>query len=301
MRSMLKVLSFCTLVFTIQSASAIQITANTVFIGPSGNGSGVDISSSGTVSSNIYEQDDGMAADIAGNDLGLFRGTSFTQSWIGNTGHPNFSSRSSYSWENTFTNTGSIAQDYFYTLNVDKGFLALLTNSTPIDTSTTVFTKYNIDVLLNGTSIWNSSVEMILDSSGYSSTQNGTFFGGNFSNFTVESVPPNGTDDPLLPDFIEGETAYGYQWNAFNDTINLGTINAGEDFTLTYLALLETGGSNDSNFATSSQGYIAAAVLGDPATLSALPANMVSTVPVPGAVWLFLSGLCMLLFSRKRV
>jgi len=283
---------------TVGTASALSVTADTSF-GPSPGTIGAfrSVPEGGTVGSRIVEQDGIVEGFIIGNDVGAFSGYSVSRTEISNFngGVDNHLITSSYSWEDTFTNTSSVGQNYNYLLNIDSGFLGLITDGVgPSNASTSEFARYQIDVLLNGSSIWSSRTEVSQSLGGTTQNQSGTSFGGSFGNFTI---PAGGLLDfaSLVPSVVGG-SAYGYQWGAFNDTVNLGVIAAGASFTLTYLAVIEAGGFNSTQ---EFNGYTSVASLGDPATLSSSPANQVSVVPVPASIFLMGSGLIGLLVPMR--
>lgn len=301
--NLLQVIVFTVAVFGVASAQAATITATADFA-PAGGyaafGNTSDTASSGSVSAGLVEQDGGLYAAMTGNDTGAFSGQSMTKTWVGGTfggsgQNNNHSATSAFTWEDIITNSGASSQNYFYNLNIDSGALAAAIDpfAGSINGSTSIYANYSLDVLVNGVSVWNSGALITRTVSGTTQSLWGTSLGGTFGTF----VPGGSLFNSGLEADIAGLSSFGYQWDAISTQVDLGIFTAGDAFTLTYSAVIETGG-----FTTDGEGFIAASVLGDPDVLSSAAGNVISAVPVPASIWLMASGLTGLfgLMRRKK-
>ncbi len=93
-----------------------------------------------------------------------------------------------------------------------------------------------------------------------------------------------------------------YAWDDFNGSLLLGLLNSGESKLLEYNVFVR--GSGEFDMCGSSGCGASKASIGDPFSFSSeiSPNNIVSSVPVPAAVWLFGSGLITLVgFARRKI
>ncbi|HHJ12862.1 MAG TPA: hypothetical protein ENJ79_00575 [Gammaproteobacteria bacterium] len=263
-------------------AQAVTITAVADF-GPSVDvysafGTGSQTGTSGTVNAGYSEQDGGLFANVRGNTEGAFEAYTSARSWVGVAYAPdsnNFSATASFRWEDTITNSGAASQAYVYNLNLAPGYLGTNEEGAVTEPSTSIYARYLLDVLVNGVSVWSSSVEVGRSPAGTTQSQSGASIGGAFGTFTP----------------FDGAAALeGYRWDAFSTAVPLGSFAPGESFTVTYNAILESGGFNSVDSGPLNN-YVSVATFRDPAGLGSIPASQVSPVPLPAAIWLFGAGM----------
>jgi len=184
------------------------------------------------------------------------------------------------SWNNTYTNNSSNAIHYQFPFFVSGGQFDIYADSYHY---LEFLAEYSIDILFNGSSLWNSSTKIqgvdYYTGSNTQFSQIGTDLGGSFvDNFTT---------DPY--DYDQAS----YTFSPYADSIDLGIIAPGDSFTLEYIISVHTTGCDHGQ---------ANAILGDPLNLSSNPGfyGYVSAVPIPSAIWLLGSGLIGLMGVRRE-
>ncbi len=188
------------------------------------------------------------------------------------------------SWSNMFTNETAIDQFYALDFSLSGGYLDLWNDINFFHRSA----SYSIDILLDDSSVWSSSAEIVTyddrtDESWAELQLTGTDLGGTF----VSTY----TDD-----------GYGYSWGSanytfdpFQGTIDIGKISAGDSFSLQYALSVYTEGN---------QYFESKAYLGNPEATPFSPGFSGSVtaapVPEPTTMLLFGTGLAGLAGTRIR-
>ena len=120
-----------------------------------------------------------------------------------------------FTYQDTVTNTSGSAQAYNFGFTVIPGELALF--SSP-GAGEFVLAEYDIDILVNGSSIWGSSATLSGDDTGNTFTTAGTSLGGTLS-------------------------ANEYSWGSYSDTLGLGTLAAGTSLNFEYILTARAAGN----------------------------------------------------------
>ena len=250
---------------------------------------------------------------LAGDDDGL--GNSVFYHTYGNTagnfgsrvsGDGNFDITGVFSFSNVYQNTSTSAQNAEFNFNVIPGELNVYFGGAMTGTDS-LYADYSIDIMFNGTSIWDSSAFVSLDAT------NGYTFGDTGSHSL------NGTYNG---------TGY-YYWNNFSETLDLGSIAAGETFSIDYILSTTargsfadvdclSGGSDGQEFAfidgqavESEEGYgsscgSAVARSGDPlnphlpGNTAGVNFNQPTAVPEPSILMLFGLGFAGLFAASRK-
>lgn len=192
-------------------------------------------------------------------------------------------------------NTGS-AQRFTFRFLVDSGMISATANN-PLISGEYLNANYDMNILVNGRSIWQSSANLYLDADGYVLTKSGM-------------------------DLHYGATASAkYQWDDYKGRLNLGTFKNNESFTLEYYLTAtvtnhfyvyenQSCGEGDvyvpdttPNCSQSFNGQ-SYAHIGDPNGFEHSPISSDTVVPgtnvpEPAAAWLLLLGLAGLGISRR--
>lgn len=178
----------------------------------------------------------------------------------------------SSSWSNTYTNNTANTQNLNYNFSIDGASLVLGDWAG----ASGMLASYAIDITLNGTSLFSSGALLEGGSPGHTLTKTGTDLGDAF---------------------FDSGAVFGYDFNAYIGTLDLGSLLAGESFTLAYeMTVIASSYGGETG---------AAASIGDPNSLEGGGRGLsgaigVNPVPIPAAVWLFGSGLVGLIGFGKR-
>ncbi len=120
-----------------------------------------------------------------------------------------------FTYQDTVTNTTGSAQAYNFDFTIIPGELALF--GTP-GVGEFVLAEYDIDILVDGSSIWGSSASLSGDDTGNTFSSAGTSLGG------------------VL-------TSDEYSWGSYSDTLGLGTLAAGASLNFEYILTARAAGN----------------------------------------------------------
>ncbi len=233
-------------------------------------------------------------ASTAGDDTGWMYAQSL--------GSGSFQANTTLIQSETFTNPLSVPALYTFDFNVSPGSL-LVSNWEPLLPDEIVWAGYSASILVNGTTLWSSAAELLMDENGVTFNSMGEVLGS----YTPGSVE--------------------YSWSDYNDTLFLGVFAPGETLTVEYLIqtfavgttdiatdcglALEDGGfirdgfENEDGAFTCGNGF-ASARFGDPTGINVMPINnsTVNATPVPvsepATALLMLAGLAGAGMMRRR-
>lgn len=227
--------------------------------------------------------------DSAGNELAFNNFGDNTGSYDSRAeGSGAYNVSSSVTYVDTVMNTGA-ATNYSFDFNVIPGelYVGLAGNSEGLYSPGYVDSGYNFEILLNGTSIFSSAASLRLDQDGINLTQSGTSLGGTFEDLLYDGY---------------------YSWNAFAGTLDLGTMAAGEIFTLTYgVTTYANGAIEPGGSCCIDQSGLSSSLFGDPSGLNATPftyttsaAKTVTSVPEASSYILLGIGIASLIGLRRK-
>ena len=197
---------------------------------------------------------------------------------------------STASWQQTVTNTTAAAAAYQLDFSTGTGRVSFSSHAEPSTGSlfgATGTSGYTIEVLLNGSAIWQSAAEI--------SESEGILMGSGINlsrsvySFSQSGVDLAGTLD--LQDWELGDTFVpsSYTFGSTNFNLELGGLLAGESLTVTYILHSY---ANQANLGQTRIGT------GSFASISATP---VSEVPLPAALPLLFSSLLgFSIFARRK-
>lgn len=130
----------------------------------------------------------------------------------------------------TVLNDTGTAQNFTFNFQVNNGSLTTYNYAT-LEAGDYLEASYNLDILVNGSSFWSSTATVYQDQAGYTLTKSGTDLNSSSSSDA------------------------NYSWGAFNGTLNLGTFQAGEQFTLEYFLTTSIKNNFSSFTGTNCDGY----------------------------------------------
>ncbi|GEM_PF-5834650 len=202
----------------------------------------------------------------------------------------------------TFTNTLPVPALYTFDFNIAPGSL-LVNNWDPLLPGEIVWSGYSASILVNGTALWTSAAELLMDDAGVTFNSTGEVLGS----YTPGSVE--------------------YSWSDYSDTLFLGVFAPGESLTVDYLiqtfaigttdiasncGLAMENGFEGGDFVNEDGGAFtcgngfAGAWFGDPTGINVMPINnsTVTATPVPvsepATALLMLAGLAGAGMLRRR-
>ncbi len=143
------------------------------------------------------------------------RGKADDSGWIYATagGGGSYDTYSTVSISETITNTTGIDQLYGFEFTINQGSLSSYDDS-PFTGSQFATAGYDVDIIMNGNSIFSSEANVRLDTGGAVLTKTGVDLNNIYSN---------------------GDLTDHYSWGVYTDNLNLGIIEAGDDFILEYI------------------------------------------------------------------
>ena len=171
-------------------------------------------------------------------------------------------------WSDSFVSSDS-GKVYRLQLRIAAG--ELLVQDWTANANTEVSATYNIDVKLNGQSIWNSSATLSGNAYGVSLTENGQSLGGGFEDYPQSS-------------------SFWYVFDAYETALTLGTFPSGQAFTLDYTIRAEVSGPGFESGAMVSFGN-AQDLLNAPGLVAELAAPKIVVTPVTHDFGPLLNGL----------
>ncbi len=286
---MVKVLltAICSLMVLSTTAHAISIEATVDIVSSSGNANDADSASSGAVAATALTGGGVGTADAT--DAGVLASASsggYSEFFATSAGAYSVVSRAV--WSDAFSNPGASAQTYQFDFLVPQGLLASSIWSAGSHAGEFNSTAYSIDILFDGNSIWSSSGSL---STAFGASPTSTFGGTSLGGALTLGAGLTDND-------IE------YAWAAFNDTVFF-SVAANSSADLAYVMRTEVNGNltfGPGEFCGAQtpggRSCAALASIADPFDTSVITA--ISPVPLPGALWLFGSGLLGLLSLAHR-
>lgn len=189
------------------SVSTFAVPVTTVISGNlSYSENGTSSGSSVSPASNVYSWEGSPTLDSYAEITGDSSGTTEALSWS----HAESAQVVSqiYQKSTVLNNTGS-AQRFAFHFLVDSGSISATANN-PMMTGEYLDATYNMNILVNGKKIWESTADLFLDQNGYVLTKSGT-------------------------DLNKGAVAGpNYTWADYTGRLSLGTFQDNESFTLEY-------------------------------------------------------------------
>ena len=259
--------------YTLGSAPTVSVTSPT-------SSTSAAVTSYGTP----LDTPDPDGNELRFNNFGDNTGSYFSRA----EGSGTYNVSSTVTYVDTVMNAGA-ATNYSFDFNVIPGelYVGLADYSEGLYSPGYVDSGYNFEILLNGVSIFSSMASLRLDENGINLTQSGTSLGGTF-----------------IDSYYDGS----YSWNAFAGTLDLGTIAAGETFTLTYgVTTYANGAIEPGGSCCVDQSGLSSSLFGDPSGLSATPftyttspATTVASVPEASSYILLGIGIASLALRRKK-
>ena len=170
-----------------------------------------------------------------------------------------------YSATSSFTGNyvnGAVGSDYALNFHIGSGYLyaGLMNTLVPGAFNQNTWASYSLDIRLNGSSIWTSNLKLesqICAAGGFCSLY--SMYGGAhpLGATTTQGTPfgsiviPAGTFDPSgfqIPGSAPSDqyaAFYGYSWNDQDLSLDLGTMNPLEAFSLEYVMTAKVYGNTD--------------------------------------------------------
>ncbi len=140
-------------------------------------------------------------------------------------GHGIFDITGVFTYTDTITNTSGLAQAYNFGFTVIPGEITV--SGVPLAATDFLFAEYSIDILVNGSSIWDSAASISKDSSSAAATfsDSGTFsLGGSF---------------------VDAASISRYSWDQYVDSVALGTLANGQSLDFEYRLTSHARGNAD--------------------------------------------------------
>ncbi len=211
------------------------------------------------------------AASAAGNTSAQ---TAVSAQYLGAVASNEHTANAMVNWSETYS-IGS-AGAYTWDFSITDGELSIQDDAY----GPSMTAQYSIEIFANGTSVWNSAATLEGGKIGYTLTETGTDIGGTFF---------GGSGGGVL------ESNFGFTYGSYMGSAALGTYEAGDTLTLSYILSVGVSGPAYETGAT--------AFFGDPGDLAGSPGmqGSLSSVPIPGALWLLGSGLLGLFGWRRKL
>lgn len=213
---------------------------------------------------------------------------------------------------------GAVSSDYTLNFLIGSGYLyaGLLNTLVPGGFNQNTWASYSLDIRLNGSSIWTSNFKLesqICAAGGFCSVY--SMFGGAhpLGATTTQSTPwgaivvPAGTHNPLgfpIPNVAPSDqfmAFYGYSWAEQQLSLDLGTMDPLEAFSLEYVMTAKVRGYTDGT-GISRAGALISDPFGIDGGFGRLEATTLATVPEPpmlALLGLSLLGLAASLRSKQ--
>lgn len=191
---------------------------------------------------------------------------------------------STASWEETVTNLSGGAASYQLDFSTGSGEISFSdhTNEDDGSISSTGSSGYSIEVLLNGSSIWQSSAE-ISESQG-TLVGSGTDLTRSVYSFSESGVDFNGALDLPAWTFGADSVSSSYKFDPTNFNLSLGDLSDGESLTVTYMLRSFTDSVNLGGTGIGADSFA-----------------RISEVPLPATLPLLFSGIFgFFVFARKK-
>jgi len=194
-------------------------------------------------------------------------------------------------WQQLVTNTTGTASSYQLDFSTGLGRIGFSSHTDPSDGSlfgATGSSGYNIEVILNGTSIWQSSAKMS-EFQGPLAIISATERTRSVYSFSQSGVDLGGILD--LQDWSLGDTFVpsSYKFDPTSFTLNLGNLLDGESLTVTYLLHSY---ANQTNLALTAIGA---------GSFASISASSISEVPLPATLPLLFSAIFgFSIFARRN-
>lgn len=162
----------------------------------------------------------------AGTSVYLWNQTnnSFAEAIGDNSGYSNVASNSSKNISEvtsqlhqsaTVTNNTGAAQNFTFNFFINAGSLTT-SNSVGFSATESILAGYDLNILVNGSSIWNSAATLTTDANGSNIVKSGADLNSSIS------------------------SGSNYYWSSFSDVLSLGTFQNNETFTLDYFLTTKT-------------------------------------------------------------